>query len=130
MAKSFQDLVARTTSKKAQARGQALAKQYLREMVLADLRKHRGMSQKAMADALGIKQPSLSKIEKQGDMQISTLRKFVEALDGELVVKARLANGKSVDLGPFTASMRSKATPRSRAASHSHRATGRKHRVT
>lgn len=129
MAKSFHDLVARTTSKKVQVRGQVLAKQYLREMILADLRKTRGMSQKAMADVLGIKQPSLSKIEKQGDMQISTLRKFVEALDGELVVKARLPNGKFIDLRPFADSKPSHATSRSRADSRAHRAAGRKHRM-
>ena len=126
MAKTFDDLVARTASRKVQARGQALAKQYLREMVLAELRKNRGLSQKAMADALGIKQPSLSKIEKQGDMQISTLRKFVEALDGELVVQARLSNGRLVDLRSVAGSDHIKAAPNRRAAP---REAGRKCRV-
>ena len=42
---------------------------------------------------LGIKQPSLSKLEKQSDMQISTLRRIVNALGGELEVIARFPNG-------------------------------------
>ena len=40
-----------------------------------------------------MKQPSLSKLEKQGDMQISTLQKIVKALGGELEVLARFPKG-------------------------------------
>jgi len=47
------------------------------------------MTQQELADALGIKQPSLSKLEHQADMQISTLKRIVEALGGELRVQAR-----------------------------------------
>ena len=37
-----------------------------------------------MASALNIKQPSVSKIEKQTDMYLSTLRGYVEAMGGQL----------------------------------------------
>lgn len=41
-----------------------------------------------MAPSLGIKQPSVHKIEQQSDIYLSTLRRFVEAAGGtmELVV--------------------------------------------
>jgi transcriptional regulator with XRE-family HTH domain len=52
-----------------------------------------GKSQRQIAELLGIKQPSLSKLEKQSDMQISTLRRIVNALGGELEVVARFPEG-------------------------------------
>ncbi len=41
-----------------------------------------------MAASLGVKQPSVHKIERQSDLYLSTLRRFVEAAGGtlELVV--------------------------------------------
>jgi hypothetical protein len=42
-----------------------------------------------LAATLGIRQPSLSKLEKQSDIQVSTLRKIVKALGGELEIVAR-----------------------------------------
>ena len=51
------------------------------------LRELRGIASKAqgaVAAALNIKQPSVSKIEKQTDMYLSTLRSYVQAIGGEL----------------------------------------------
>ena len=65
--------------------------QELRQEVegLRDLRLIAGKAQADIATALKIKQPSVSKIEKQADMYLSTLRSYVEAVGGklELVVK-------------------------------------------
>lgn len=64
--------------------------QALRQEVesLRQLRRQAGMGQAAIAKALRIKQPSVSRIERQTDMYISTLRGYVEAMGGtlELVV--------------------------------------------
>lgn len=56
---------------------------------LRELRQIAGKAQADIATALNIKQPSVSKIEKQADMYLSTLRSYVEAIGGklELVVK-------------------------------------------
>ncbi len=75
------------------ARADVIARQMMAEMLLAELRKHRGLTQKELAAALGITQPSLSKIENQEDMQISTLRRLIEALGGELEIIAHLPKG-------------------------------------
>ena len=93
MAKSFDELVARTTSKKVQERARGRARRYLADMLLSEVRKLKGMSQKQLADALQIKQPSLSKLENQDDMQISTLARIVHALGGHLVIKAQFPTG-------------------------------------
>src|SRR5712691_10353534 len=65
--------------------------QELRQEVegLRELRRIAGKAQADIATALNIKQPSVSKIEKQADMYLSTLRGYVEAIGGqlELVVK-------------------------------------------
>jgi transcriptional regulator with XRE-family HTH domain len=88
MAKSFDELVARTTSKRVQERASRRARRYLASMLLSDLRKLKRMSQKELAHTLRIKQPSLSKLENQDDMQISTLTRIVEALGGRLIIRA------------------------------------------
>ena len=102
MAKSFDDLIKRVASKKVSARWQALASKYLNEMFLSELRKTRGLSQQVVADALGIKQPSLSKVENQSDMQISTLQRFLETLDAKLVLTAKLSSGETIQLKQFS----------------------------
>jgi DNA-binding XRE family transcriptional regulator len=57
---------------------------------LRALRKVAGKAQADIAASLHIKQPSVSKIEKQADMYISTLRSYVEAVGGELELIVRL----------------------------------------
>lgn len=49
---------------------------------LRELRQLAGKGQADIASALNIKQPSVSKIEKQTDMYLSTLRSYVEAIGG------------------------------------------------
>lgn len=51
---------------------------------LQELRRAAGKAQADIASALNIKQPSVSKIEKQADMYLSTLRSYVEAIGGRL----------------------------------------------
>lgn len=47
-------------------------------------------SQEQIAQSLGIKQPSVHKMEKQADLYISTLRRFVEAAGGKLELLVEL----------------------------------------
>jgi predicted transcriptional regulator len=69
------------------------AKEMMAEMLLAEIRKSVGLTQEELAKALGITQPSLSKLEKQDDMQVSTLRRLIEALGGQLEIIAHLPRG-------------------------------------
>lgn len=93
MAKSFDDLVARTSSRKVQAAAKKRADQLLGEMLLSELRALTGRKQKDVAESLGIKQPSFAKMERQEDIQVMTLRKVVQALGGELELLVRLPTG-------------------------------------
>lgn len=57
---------------------------------LRELRQIAGKAQADIATALNIKQPSVSKIERQADMYLSTLRGYVEAVGGELELTVKL----------------------------------------
>lgn len=83
------------------ARSDARLKELMAEMLLPELRKHSGMTQQEVADILGITQPSLSKMESQDDMQISTLSRLVDSLGGKLELIAHLPGG-DIRLTQFT----------------------------
>ena len=51
---------------------------------LKALRELQERSQQQIAQSLGIKQPAVHKMEKQADLYLSTLRRFVEAAGGKL----------------------------------------------
>lgn len=55
-------------------------------------------SQEQIADALGIKQPSVHKIERQADLYLSTLRRFVEAAGGTLELRVELPGKGTIHL--------------------------------
>lgn len=57
---------------------------------LRELRMLAGKAQADIATALRIKQPSVSKVENQTDMYVSTLRGYVEAIGGKLELIVRL----------------------------------------
>jgi transcriptional regulator with XRE-family HTH domain len=65
---------------------------------LRQLRKAAGKAQADIAAALKIRQPSVSKIERQADMYISTLRNYVEAIGGELELVVRLPSRPAIHL--------------------------------
>src|SRR5882672_5737694 len=54
------------------------------EMTLRELRHARKLTQVRMAKKLGITQDSVSRLEKRSDLLLSTLRKTVEAMGGNL----------------------------------------------
>ena len=57
---------------------------------LKALRKLAARSQEQIAQSLGIKQPAIVKMERQTDLYLSTLRRFVEAAGGTLELRVEL----------------------------------------
>ena len=92
MARKFATLEAKM-SPESRARSDELTKRMLAEMPLHELRRARGLSQKMLAEALHVQQPSVAKLERRTDMYISTLRSHIEAMGGELEVVARFPDG-------------------------------------
>lgn len=66
----------------------------LLEMSLQDLRKERNLTQQDMARTLGLNQPALSKMEHQKDMNVSTLKRLIRAMGGELKLVAEFPEGE------------------------------------
>jgi DNA-binding XRE family transcriptional regulator len=76
------------------AKAKARAREIQAEMLLAELRKLEGVTQMELAEKLGVKQPAVSQLEQQDDMQISTLQRIVKALGGILEITVRLPGGE------------------------------------
>lgn len=72
-----------------QTRIEAIAAGLREEMDLTQLRMARQLSQAALGEILHIEQPAVAKIEKRADIYVSTLRRFIEAMGGELEITAR-----------------------------------------
>lgn len=60
---------------------------------LADLRRDRDLTQEAIAERLGISQSDVSKLERRGDLRLSTLRAYVAATGGTLELRAVYREG-------------------------------------
>lgn len=93
MGKKFRDLTAATMSKESLARAESKARVGLTALRLQALRRTREMSQEELAAELTMEQGNVSRLERQSDMHISTLRRYVEALGGTLEIVAHFADG-------------------------------------
>ena len=65
-------------------------------MPLHELRQARAMTQKAVGDALKVKQPAVAKLERRADMYVSNLRAYIEAMGGRLNIVAEFPQGSVV----------------------------------
>ena len=99
MARNFKELEAKMRPQ-TRARAKARAQEIIAEMLLSQIRQAAGMTQEELASSLGIKQPTLSRIESQDDIQVSTLQRLVRALGGELEIIAHLP-GRDVRIRQF-----------------------------
>ena len=87
---THEELMARLPADR-QERIRARAAELCREVEgLKALRKLARRSQEQIAQSLGVKQPSVLKIERQTDLYLSTLRRFVEAAGGKLELRVEL----------------------------------------
>ena len=84
----------------AQVRVQERVISALQELPLQELRRARALSQVTLAELLDTTQPEISKIEHRTDLYLSTLRRYVEAMGGELDIVARFPDG-SVRINQF-----------------------------
>ena len=87
-----------TMSPEALARVDARVRETMSRLRLSDIREAVGHTQVAVAAKLELGQASVSKIESAADMYLSTLRRYIEALGGELVVSARFPEGTVVPI--------------------------------
>jgi transcriptional regulator with XRE-family HTH domain len=92
MAKKWTTLRTKMTPERREANRRA-AQQLIEAMPLEELREARNITQTHLASLLQITQASVSKMEKRTDMYVSTLRSFVQAMGGELEIRAIFPEG-------------------------------------
>lgn len=56
-------------------------------LLLAELRKERGLTQTQLAELLSVAQPSISQMEAGEEIQLSTLRRVLGAMGGRLSIQ-------------------------------------------
>ncbi len=87
VARSFSELTTGLSTER-RARIDARKAELVAEMDLADLRRALDLTQATLAETLGVGQAEVSKIEKRADILVSTLRRFIDAMGGELEIRA------------------------------------------
>lgn len=98
MATNVDDIIKKLSPaqrKKVEARAAELIAE---EMTLRELRHARQLTQVKMAKKLGVTQDSVSRLEKRSDLLLSTLRKTVEAMGGNLFLVAEFPDRAPVVL--------------------------------
>jgi len=93
MATKFRE-VREKMSPERQKRIQERTEELLAELPLQELRQARALSQEELAEVLGLNQATISKLERRTDMYLSSLRRFVEAMGGELEITANFPEGR------------------------------------
>lgn len=81
-----------------EARGAELLAKVDQRMTLGELRKGRKLSQAKMAEALGIGQMQISRLEQRKDPRLSTMQRTVAAMGGHLTMIATFPDQEPVIL--------------------------------
>src|SRR5450759_3682378 len=99
MAHKFSELEARMSPESIKASDEIYHR--LKEtMALEELRDALRMTQKELAQTLNVDQSAISKLEHRTDMYVSTLRRCIAAMGGELEIRANFPEG-SVRISQF-----------------------------
>ncbi|MFA5959523.1 MAG: helix-turn-helix transcriptional regulator [Tatlockia sp.] len=93
MAKSFSTLK-NQMSMPAQKAVEQKTSQLLKEVLLYEIREQLHITQETVAEKLNTKQANVSRTERRRDMKLSTLKKYIEAMGGELDIIARFPSNE------------------------------------
>lgn len=83
---------------------------------LAEVRTALAKTQDEVARVLNVKQNAVAQLEKRSDLLLSTLRKYVEAMGGELAVAVRTGAGTVIMLDSLSSLAKPSAPHRARAS--------------
>ena len=81
-------------SPESQARIKELADEMILETGLQLMREELQLSQKKLAETMGVSQPAINQIEQRGnEVKLATLKRYIEAMGGKLSLTVELPNG-------------------------------------
>jgi len=93
---TYKELLAKQ-SPESQQRIKEKVETLRQEVVLSQLREELNISQTELAQAIGVSQPTIAKMERpENDPRLSTLKRYVSALGGELSIDITLPTGKRI----------------------------------
>ncbi|WP_272572990.1 MULTISPECIES: XRE family transcriptional regulator [unclassified Providencia] len=93
MARSLDQMLA-TEKPEVVAKAQKAATEMLLNIHLAELRDRMNLTQGEIAASLGVRQPTVSEMEKPGrDLKLSSIKRYVEASGGKLRLDVELPDG-------------------------------------
>jgi DNA-binding XRE family transcriptional regulator len=110
MTRAFSELT-KDFSPERRERIEQRKEQLRQDMTLAELRKAFSLTQDTLAKNLNVKQAEISKIENRADMLMSTLRNFIQAMGGELEVRA-VFQDRAIEISTFSSLSGKPATSR------------------
>jgi transcriptional regulator with XRE-family HTH domain len=123
MAKKFSELRDKMSSA-ARAASDKEFRRLIEEMPLRQLRAARSLTQEHLANALGVRQSEISKIERRTDVYLSTLASYIEAMGGQLEIRAVFPNRDVIRINQFSSQpqwkteARKKKGPRDESSAH------------
>lgn len=84
-------------SPESQKRIKEMADEMILETGLQMMREELKLSQKHVAEVMGISQPAVTQLEQRGnELKIATLKRYIEAMGGKLSLDIELPTGKRV----------------------------------
>ncbi|HFT7046341.1 TPA: XRE family transcriptional regulator [Citrobacter braakii] len=93
MARTLDQMLA-TEKPEVVAKAQKAATEMLLNIHLAELRDRMNLTQGEIAASLGVRQPTVSEMEKPGrDLKLSSIKRYVEASGGKLRIDVELPDG-------------------------------------
>ncbi len=100
MARRFAQLEKRMTPEQIE-HSDAKAQRMIKQIRLQELRQARSSTQQTIARIMHVPQSAVSKIESRTDAYISTIRRYLRAMGGDLKIIARFPDGHNYEIMQF-----------------------------
>ncbi|MDH2712074.1 XRE family transcriptional regulator [Klebsiella quasipneumoniae] len=94
--RTLDDVIA-ARSPESQARIKEMSDEMILEVGLQMMREELQLSQKHVAEMMGVSQPAITQLEQRGnDLKLATLKRYIEAMGGKLSLDVELPTGKRI----------------------------------
>ena len=94
--RTLDDVIA-ARSPESQARIKEMSDEMILEVGLQMMREKLQLSQKYVAEMMGVSQPAITQLEQRGnDLKLATLKRYIEAMGGKLSLDVELPTGKRI----------------------------------
>ena len=91
--KTLREAIA-SRSPESQARIKEMAEEMIIETGLQLMREELQLSQKTLAESMGVSQPAITQIDQRGnDVKLATLNRYIEAMGGKLSLTVEFPEG-------------------------------------